>query len=415
MHELRRTFSPSSVPAATTFGRAFRLFALAALALTGSCSDLTGAGTKVPLPEKAMRPQTVVLFATPKIIADFANPQPSIDQFLRHYEPLTTRAAETIVIFAVGNSEHIVTYRGLTFWGDSAEWARQTDGKPVTNRLLRYEQIATIVRGFKTRAAATGIKLKVFDQIDPGNEFTFEYWKYNRHPECMDLKWNSYNIRGRLKADNLIYATSPRGIVEGTNCGTFIVDQANRYLRDLAFDGILYGNQFGTRGQWLPDNGPGYTLEEATAIRDFLDYSKRVYDKMELMWFDSYNNVKIEHDVYSFPSEGYGYFDYLMAAGFAVVTHPERYMDNLESKLQLKNRPRILATLDYVDPWYTYKSYTEFPDESANLEKVAIDQKDRIDGVVMFANDNEGILVPRHLIESFATRFFGPLVFGLAP
>jgi hypothetical protein len=44
-----------------------------------------------------LRPQTVVLFATPKFIPDFSNPGPAVDEFLAHYEPLASRAAETIV------------------------------------------------------------------------------------------------------------------------------------------------------------------------------------------------------------------------------------------------------------------------------------------------------------------------------
>jgi hypothetical protein len=59
-----------------------------------------------------MRPQTVTLFATPKIIPDFSSPEAGVNRFLDHYLPLIQRASETIVIFAVGNSEHILTYRG---------------------------------------------------------------------------------------------------------------------------------------------------------------------------------------------------------------------------------------------------------------------------------------------------------------
>lgn len=66
-----------------------------------------------------------------------------------------------------------------------------------------------------------------------------------------------------------------------------------------------------------------------------------------------------------------------------------------------------LATLDYVDPWYPYNSMTAFPGESAWLERIAIERRDRIDGIVFFANDQHGAPVPRTVIESFARRFFG--------
>jgi hypothetical protein len=95
-----------------------------------------------------------------------------------------------------------------------------------------------------------------------------------------------------------------------------------------------------------------------------------------------------------------------MVSGFAVITFPERYIDNLDSKLPLRGPTRLLATLDYVDPWYFYNSMTEFPAESMRLEQIAIAYRDQVDGIVFFANDHEGVPVPRHLIESFARRFF---------
>jgi hypothetical protein len=125
------------------------------------------------------------------------------------------------------------------------------------------------------------------------------------------------------------------------------------------------------------------------------------------MWFDSYNRVQVEHDTWSFPSDGYGYFDYIMASGFCVITETGRYLDDLKSKLALPNHPPILATLDYVDPWYTYNSMTAFPEESKRLEDIAVQYRDRIGGLVFFANDEVGGLVPAQLIASFAARFYG--------
>ncbi len=354
------------------------------------------------------RPTSVVLFATPKMLADFDDPRRGVTEFLQHYEPLTARASEVVVIFAVGNSEHILSYRGPRFSDDSVMWARYTDGKdvPAFDRKLRYRQIANIVRTFKDVAAASRMTLKVFDQIDPGPEMAWEYWKYSRHPECMDLRFDSFDIRGRLTRDTLTYASAPQGTVAGKLCGEFIVDQAAEYLRDLGFDGILYGNQFGTRGKWEPNRGPGYSAAEASAIQAFLEYSKRAYGARELMWFDSYNNVDVERETFSFPHIGYKSFDYLMASGFCVITDTRRYLDNLESKLRLDAGPRILATLDYVDPWYTYDSMRDFALESARLEHIAIRNRDRIDGLVFFANDHRGVPVPRRLVEAFAARFY---------
>ena len=99
------------------------LIALTALTVANACRDSTGIGSDVP-PVSTMRPQTLVLFATPKFVFDFDNPEADVDKLLRHYGSLTSRAAETIVIFAVGNSDHMLTYRGSAFSADSVEWAR---------------------------------------------------------------------------------------------------------------------------------------------------------------------------------------------------------------------------------------------------------------------------------------------------
>jgi len=374
--------------------------ALLAAALLHGCKSPADA----PLPPG---PQTIVLFATPKFISDFAHPEADIARFLDHYSPLISHASETIVIFAVGNSDHILKYRGEAYWADSVEWARYTDDKPVSDRVLDYRQLAAIVSAFKSRAASAGINLKVFDQIEHGTEFARNDFKLVRHPECYSFDWGGYDIRGRLTRDDAVYASAPQGVAEGTSCGEFLVDQVVQYTFDLGFDGILYGNQLGTRGQWFPGYGPGYSLEEEAAIRAFLEYSRTALGDRGLMWFDSYNNVQVERDTWSFPSDGYRFFDYLIASGFCVMTFPERYLDNLQSKLRLRPRPRVLATLDYVDPWYSYNSMTVFPAESARLEEIAIEYRDRLDGIVFFANDEVGALVPRRLIESFAERFFG--------
>jgi hypothetical protein len=48
----------------------------------------------------------------------------------------------------------------------------------------------------------------------------------------------------------------------------------------------------------------------------------------------------------------------------------------------------------------------DFALESARLEQIAIRYRDRIDGLVLFANDHNGVPVPRRLIEAFAARYY---------
>jgi hypothetical protein len=379
-----------------------RIPAIAALA-----GVVVGCSSVVEPPTPEMHPQSIVLLVTPKMLPDFDRPDSAITRFFDNYKPLTSRSAEVIVIFAVGNSDHILEYKGPSGWGDNVEWARTTDLIPVSERTLDYNQIHNIVLAFRRAAASARINLKIYDQIDSGAEFTVNNdFKYQIHQECTINTWRMFDVRGYLQADRFHYASRPGGIEEGAVCGEFLVDQTAQYMNDVGFDGILYGNQLGTRGQWWPGNGPGYSDAEAAGIDSFLSYSRRIFGAKGLMWFDSYNNVKVEHDTFSFPADGYRYFDYLIASGFCVVTSSERYLENLESKLRIADHPKILATLDYVDPWYTYNSMTSYPAESAQLETIAVDHRYQIDGLVFFANDEIGQLVPRALVESFAERFF---------
>lgn len=371
-------------------------------------AGVTGCASPTEALPRTMHPQSVVLMVTPKMIPDFTSPDAAVAEFLEHYRPLTSRAAEVIVIFAVGNSDHILLYPGPEAWATNVEWARTIEFIPFSQRLLSYDQIHGIVGAFRSAGAAAGIKLKVYDQIDSGGEFTpTNDFKYVFHPECTNNRWFMYDVGARLHADTRDYASAPGGVAEGTLCGEFLADQASRYLHELGFDGILYGNQLGTRGRWLPGNGVGYTVEEAADIRSFLAYSQRVLLGKDLMWFDSYNNVQVERETFSFPADGYQYFDYLIASGFCAITTSDRYLDNIRSKLAIPNRPRVLATLDYVDPWYSYDSMSDYAGESARLEEIAIEYRHDIDGIMFFASDELGALVPRKLVESFAARFFG--------
>jgi hypothetical protein len=208
-----------------------------------------------------------------------------------------------------------------------------------------------------------------------------------------------------LDSDEHVYATAPGGIPQGKNSGDFLVEQVAAYVHDLEFDGILYGNQLGTRGHWHPEGGPGFSEQESAAISHFFQYSQEQLGDKELMWFDSYNNLQIEHDRYSVPAQAYQYMDYIMVSGFCVITTPERYQDNLSSKISLRGVTKLLATLDYVDPWYDYDSQDDFPQESAQLEQVAIDNYYLIDGLVMFGNDELGNLIPQDTITAFTSKF----------
>lgn len=381
---------------------------LAGVVACGS-SDITTAVTLPPPPPPPPTLHTMVLLATPKFIGDFSSPDSDVARFLDHYAPLTSRAEKTIVVFAVGNSDQILYYKGKFDWATNVEWARFIDQmQPVSTRTLSYNQIAGIVQSFHRQAALRGLDLEVYDHIDSGNEFAVNVFKELTHTECWPPLYHSWDIRQTLHADPGYFASAPNGIAEGTSCGTFLADQVGHYIADLGFDGILYDNQLGTRGRWTVGNGPGYSDAEAAAIYKFWSYSKQVLGSRGLMWFDSYHDIPTERAVWSVPDSGYRVFDYLLAAGFCVITDTPTYLADLESKLTLRNSTHVLATLDYVDPWYLYESMIAYPEESRALEDIAIAHRDQIDGLFMFANDHYGGLVPDAVIKSFAQRFFAP-------
>ena len=59
-----------------------------------------------------------------------------------------------------------------------------------------------------------------------------------------------------------------------------------------------------------------------------------------------------------------------------------------------------------MDPWYSYNSMTDYAGCSSQLEQTAVDHRYQIDGVMFFANDEKGGLVPKRLVDAFASRFF---------
>jgi hypothetical protein len=49
---------------------------------------------------------------------------------------------------------------------------------------------------------------------------------------------------------------------------------------------------------------------------------------------------------------------------------------------------------------------TDYAGCSSQLEQTAIDHRYQIDGIMFFANDEKGAVVPKKLVDAFASRFF---------
>jgi hypothetical protein len=354
-------------------------------------------------------PKVVALLVTPKVIRDFEDPVPSVSAFFDHYAPLIKPASNTIIVVAVGNTEHILQYRGSDHWDDPVSWAWFTEFRENPDpRPLDYHGVSRILNAFRSEARRRRLDVVIFDQIDQGREFAETRWKDLRHPECLDRDFrDAFRVWQPLRPDAFEYVSAPGGIIEGTLCGDFLMDQASVYVSDLAFDGLLFHNQLGTRGQWLPTFGPGWSPWESAAIQHFVDRARERMGTRQLVWFDSYNPVAVEFSTWSWPRTAYGAFDYILAAGFAVITETDRYRANLRSKLDLSPPVPVLATLDYVDPWYEYNSATAFPAESERLEEIALLHRNEIAGVFLFGHDERGDLIPARLWEDFSDQFWG--------
>jgi len=220
---------------------------------------------------------TICMLITPKVIRDFDSPDEDVAEFFDYHRKLFDGAEEVIVVFGVGNSDQMLEYRGKDFWGDNVNWARHIWDDSVhpyeryvfSERTLNYSQIFHIVSAFKEHDGKWGFRMKVYDFFDQAKEFTETDFKTQRHPECYleGPKLSGIDIRSRLKADDYVYAAYPEGIPEGTLTGDFVIDQVSCYLYDLGFDGVLLLNQVGTRGRRFLEKSPGYSPEEADAIR----------------------------------------------------------------------------------------------------------------------------------------------------
>lgn len=376
----------------------------------------------------AAEEKVLTLIVTPKLIRNFANPRPDIRAFFAHY-----RAALPFrrfrVVFAVGNSDHILSYPGRHAWGTPVPWARYTEDSlhphrrgqqlprvPVSNAPLTYRQIAAIARVFRDEARHAGVALTLLDQLDKNGEFAEIPFKLAEHPEIFDRSWKTAGLRiaAPLTADPGPFAAYPSGIPAGTHSGSFIAKQVAAYVRDLGFDGIFLSNQVGTRGHWNPRRSPGYSSAEAREILRFFSRLREHLGDRELVWWDSTHPVAVERSRWSIDPRTYGRINVIAAAGFCVIRQDTpHYRASLESKLGA-GRP-VTATLDYVDPYYTYNSWRQYPRCAEDREDVAIARWDDLEGVFTFGHDERGALIPSSLLARFRAKIeSAPAVAGAA-
>jgi len=123
----------------------------------------------------------------------------------------------------------------------------------------------------------TGFDVEVGETFDPGPEFAYSEFKYERHPEISPGKIMGKNqwvhCASRLHAESKAYAAYPDGIPEGTHIGEFLGRQFMAMKKQLGFDYIWLSNGFGfalDAWNWTGElfNGERFDFSNAERIRD---------------------------------------------------------------------------------------------------------------------------------------------------
>ena len=115
---------------------------------------------------------------------------------------------------------------------------------------MTYRDLARIIACLKrVGKEMTGFDVQIGETFDPGPEFAYSAFKYERHPEIA-----SGNIMGkrqwlhcavRLHAEDRAYAAYPNGIPEGTHIGEFLGRQFMALKKAVGFDYLWLSNGFG--------------------------------------------------------------------------------------------------------------------------------------------------------------------------
>ncbi len=232
-----------------------------------------------------------------------------IESVVRHlfsqWQPLLKYALGCSILFWTSDGSEILEFTGNL--DDCFEWCRyigignwnrnvRPADDPQSNSLhhypihyienppeMTYGDLKNIISVMKrVGKEMTGFDILVGETFDPGPEFAWSDFKYNRHPEI--CKGNIMGTKmwlhcaSRLKADSRAYAAYPDGIPEGTHIGEFLGRQFMAMKKQLGFDYI-----------WL-SNGFGYSLASWNWTGELFDGTK----------FDFTGAAKVRSDIAEF-------------------------------------------------------------------------------------------------------------------
>lgn len=227
-----------------------------------------------------------------------------IEEVARHlftqWQPLLKYSTGCSVLFWTSDGSEILEYTGNL--DDSFEWCQYVgignwkrnatvEESSTKNSLhafpihyienppvMTYGDLKEIIAAMKrVGKEITGFDIEVGETFDPGPEFAWSDFKYNRHTEIskgdiMGAKqW--VHCASTLHAENRTYAAYPDGIPEGTHFGEFLGRQFMAMKRDLGFDYIWLSNGFGfslSSWNWTGElfDGNKFDFAGAEQVRD---------------------------------------------------------------------------------------------------------------------------------------------------
>ena len=390
-------------------------------------------------------PHEVCLWVTPKIFDDLHAPAAGVEAFFDHHAEWIS-GNDLTVVFCAGNGDHVLDWRGPQGIDETFDWARynayawdpeagETFEKSVrdhnanwldrvreggerssnpysagpmmvlSEQTMGYRTLAGIYAALRAEASRRGIRLRLLEYLEPGPEFCRSEWKTVRHPEVAAARADAggHEIPGLidvtlpLNHDPRAYAGWPEGIPAGTLAGEFVARQTAAFVTDFDVDGVLLGNQFGLLGIWHPDNAPALTAERRAGIQAFFTGLRTAMGDRQIYWMDSYWRADVEREVWGMTDECYDALDAIIVSTFAVLVERTEIVPNLQSKAHL--RARTLYAVDFVDPWYAYRTHLDDIRSYEYQREVLRKHRDLTDGVTFFANDTFGQFVPRARLE----------------
>lgn len=396
-------------------------------------------------------PREVCLWVTPKIFDDVRNPAPGIAAFLDHHASWIDGADLTIV-FCAGNGDHVLDYRGDAGLDDTFDWARynayawdpetgesleatirrhnsnwldrvreggERSSNPysagpmmiLSEQEMDYRTLAGIYTAFRAEAERRGIRMRLLEYLEPGPEFCRSEWKTTRHPEVAAARADAgghvipglVDVTLPLDADDRVYAGWPHGIPGGTLAGEFVARQTAAFVSDFALDGVLLGNQFGLVGFWDPKNAPELTDDRRAGIRQFFTGLRAALGDKQIYWMDTYWRADVEREAWGMSDECYDALDAIVVSTFAVLVERTEIVPNLVSKAALS--ARTLYAVDFVDPWYAYRTHLDDLRTYQYQREVLAENRDLVDGVTFFANDTFGQFVPTERLDETLAAF----------